>query len=129
MKFASAKTIKGRSLTRERQRRDRAAMPALRVRFPKISTLKIEFVFRDRNPFTPAPQTTVLHPPATAYFVFPCPYMDCDGEFDLSEPVAGAAKTDEPCDGHVKCNGHRRLDAGPVPCELTLEYSIEASLT
>lgn len=126
MKFVSAKTA-GRGVTRDRQRRDRASTPPLRVRYPEITTLKIEFAFRDRSPFTPAPQTTVLHPPAVAYFVYPCPYNDCDGEFDLSSAVATLVADVEPiCDGQIKCGGQRRVDKGTVPCCLTLEYSVEA---
>jgi len=135
MKFASAKSSKttkseGRGLTRDRQRRDRATTPPLRVSFPKIATLKIEFSFSDLGPFTPAPQTTVLHPPAAAYFVYPCPYTDCDGEFNLGPAVSELAAADEQCcDGQMKCNGQRRVDKGTAPCGLTLEYSIEARRT
>ena len=127
MKFASAKAAAGRAGMRERQRRARAATPSLRERFPGIATLRIGFEFRDRGPFAPAPQLTVLHPPASAYLVFPCPYADCDGEFDVSAPVARlVADEDARCDGQLKCNGHRRVDSGQKACELTLEYSIEA---
>lgn len=127
MKFASAKASRGRGQTRERQRRDRATVPSLRVRFPDIATLKIEFSYSDRSPFTPAPQTAVLHPPAAAYFVYPCPYTDCDGEFDLSTAVSNLASAgDRCCDGQSKCNGMRQVDSGTTACGLTLEFAIEA---
>lgn len=127
MKLVSAKSAGGRNVMRERQRRDRASTPALRIRFPDIETLRLEFSFTDRGPFTPAPQVTVMHPPASAYFLFPCPYMDCDGEFDLSETVARLTDRESSrCHGQIKCGGHRRVDVGSVPCSLTLEYSIEA---
>lgn len=127
MKFASAKTAAGRAGMRERQRRARASTPPLRVRFPGITTLRIGFEFRDLGPFAPAPQLTVLHPPASAYFVFPCPYADCDGEFDISADVARLAAGQDPeCHGVLKCSGHRRVDSGQKPCDLTLEYSVQA---
>jgi hypothetical protein len=127
VKFVSTKTAGDRAATRERQRRARASTPALRLRFPEISSLRIGFTFRDRGPFAPAPQLTVLHPPANAYFVFACPYTDCDGEFDLSEAVAGLAREkDQRREGQLKCGGHRRVAVGLTDCALTLEYSIEA---
>ena len=130
MKLASAKGSGGRGLTRERHRRDRASTPSLRARFPDIATLKIEFGFRDRGAFSPAPQTAVLHPPAAAFFSYPCPYADCDGEFDLSTAVSGMVRAgDDCCEGQLKCNGRRRVDKGEVDCGLTLEYSIEARRT
>ncbi len=126
MKLLPAKTVGGRAGTREKQRRARASSPALRVRFPKIAALKIQFSFRDRGPFAPAPQLTVMHPPANAYFVFACPYTDCDGEFDLSDAISGLAADVEPrCDGDLKCSGQRRVAVGVTSCQLKLEYSIE----
>lgn len=127
MKFSSAKPPNGRGATRERQRRDRASTPTLRARFPAFASLRIEFEFNDPGPFSPVPQATVLHPPASAYFVFPCPYQDCDGEFDLSSAVLELSRGDEGhLDGQLKCTGHRSAEAGRSPCQLTLDYSLEA---
>lgn len=127
MKLVSAKSAGGRAVTRERQRRARASTPALRVRFPDIAALRIGFEFRDRGPFAPAPQLTVMHPPSNAYFVFSCPYTDCDGEFDLSEAISKMASEQETrCHGQLKCSGHRRVAVGLSDCQLTVEYSIEA---
>ena len=112
---------------RERQRRARASAATMRSRFPDITTLRIGFEFRDRGPFAPVPQMSVMHPPASAYFVFPCPYADCDGEFDISAPVESLAATGESrCHGELNCTGHRRVDTGQVPCGLTARYAIEA---
>lgn len=127
MKFAYGKSASSRVQMRERQRRNRAVTPSLRVRFPQFASLRIDFEFSDHGPFTPAPMANVLHPPASAYFFFPCPYADCDGEFDLTVPVAELARDhDNRREGQICCTGHRTGDNGPAACRLTLEYLIEA---
>ena len=117
-----------RTQLRERQRRDRAATQPLRLRYPQFSSLRLEFDLSDKGRFTPAPQVTVLHPPAAAYFIFPCPYTDCDGEFDLAPVIEELANGGEALDsGQLRCGGHR-IGAGGmrISCELLLEYSVHA---
>jgi hypothetical protein len=111
---------------RERQRRDRARTPILRARFPQFASLRVELDFSDTGPFTPAPQVAVLHPPAPAYFVFPCPYSDCDGEFDLTAAINDMASADQDhCEGQMRCAGHRRVESNVgTPCALTLEFQV-----
>jgi hypothetical protein len=117
-----------RAQMRERQRRNRASMPALRQRYPQLGSLRLEFEFSDGGRFTPTPQVTVMHPPAIAYFCFPCPFSDCDGEFDLAAPIGVMLRDGQAhCEGQVRCQGHRSLDGkSGMPCVLMLEYSIEA---
>jgi hypothetical protein len=124
------KASSGRNQLRERQRRDRAMSPALRVRYPQFTALSLEFDFSDEATTAPAPHLMVMHPPAQAYFLFPCPYADCDGEFDLTAAVADLARDGEAhCDGQLRCAGHRTRDRnGRTPCLLTLEYSIHATI-
>ena len=124
MKFAGALPASGRDARRERQRRGRIQAPALRQRFPAISSLQLDFEFSDRTDFIPSPQVTVFHPPAPAYFCFACPYGDCDGEFNLTEPVDIAVSSRElQTSGQVRCAGTRH---GGIPCTLCLEFSISA---
>ena len=85
MKFSSAT---GRNALREQQRRDRATAPVLRNAYPQFASLRLEFDFSEPETSAPAPQVLVLHPPSQAYFVFSCPYADCDGEFDLTTTIA-----------------------------------------
>ena len=127
MKFSSAKKQPvGRGLTRERQRRDRASTPTLRASYPGFEWLRVELEFRDTGAFSPVPQTTVFHPPASAYFVFPCPYQDCDGEIDLSSAVQELSRDgDTHRVGRCRCTGQRAGEAGRSACQLTLEYSLE----
>ncbi len=107
---------------RERQRRGRIAMPAMRARYPGLTSLQVDFDFSDHGEFLPSPQVTVLHPPAPAYFCFACPYSDCDGEFDLTKPVDLAVSSGEmKSSGQARCVGTRHRGAA---CTLCLEYSI-----
>ena len=126
MRFTSANS---RNQLRERQRRDRATAQLLRVMYPQFASLKLEFGFSESDPdiSAPAPHLLVMHPPSQAYFVFPCPYADCDGEFDLTSAVADLARSREPhAHGSQKCGGQRVRDKnGRTPCQLTLEYTIE----
>jgi len=74
----------------DRLRRDRAAALALRVAFPTVQHLRLELKFESTTSSTPTLQSHVLHPPARAFFEFPCPYADCDGQFDLTSAVKAA---------------------------------------
>ncbi len=123
MKFTSTNS---RNQLRERQRRNRATAPVLRNAYPQFASLRLEFDFSEPETSAPAPQALVLHPPSQAYFVFPCPYADCDGEFDLTSVVATLARSGEAsCEGHQQCGGQRVRDhRGRLPCQLTLDYFI-----
>jgi hypothetical protein len=128
MKYANARIGDGRGQMRERQRRDRAATQPLRVRFPQFTSLRLDFDFSDDGRFTPAPQVTVLHPPASAYFIFPCPYTDCDGEFNLAPVVDALASGEQASDeGQLQCSGHRSGSGqSRAACRLVLEYNVIA---
>jgi hypothetical protein len=126
LRFAGSRASSGRGQTRERQRRDRAVTQALRECYPQFASLRLEFDFSDDTKFTPAPQVTVLHPPATAYFIFPCPYSDCDGEFNLAPVVGEIANSGGLHDeGQMRCCGQRIGPNGErANCGLTLEFSV-----
>jgi hypothetical protein len=114
---------------RERLRRSRAAAVALRVAFPAVERLRIELVFEGSSSTTPAPQSHVLHPPARAFFEFPCPYADCDGQFDLKAAV-NAALTDAThrAQASLECPGKRTRHIGSKqPCQLRLFCTVEAT--
>jgi hypothetical protein len=121
-------SITSRNELRERQRRDRASAQLMRAAYPQFASLRLEFDFNqpDQESSTPAPHLLVMHPPSQAYFVFPCPYADCDGEFDLGSEVAALANSRQPHSiGCRKCSGHRVRDKlGRTSCQLTLEYTL-----
>lgn len=112
----------------DRLRRDRAAALTLRATFPAVLQLRLELQF-EGTPNAPAPQAHVLHPPARAFFTFPCPYADCDGHFDLSSAVNGAlASPAHRTEGMLGCMGLRaRNHASKQPCQLQLSYRIIAT--
>jgi hypothetical protein len=112
----------------DRLRRDRAAALALRVAFPAVEQLRLELKFESVTSSPPAFQSHVLHPPARAFFEFPCPYADCDGHFDLSSAVnAALASAGRHAEGMLECSGLRAVTQGAKqPCQLHLHYSIDA---
>jgi hypothetical protein len=103
---------------------------ALREAFPTVQQLRLELKFEGAAAASiPAAQSHVLHPPARAFFAFPCPHADCDGQFDLTTAVGAELQnhTTE-ADGVLKCSG-QRLDrrASRVPCELYLHYTLSVA--
>ncbi len=117
----------------ERLRRERAATLTLREAFPAVQQLRLELKFEGAAPNVPAAQSHVLHPPAQAFFAFPCPHADCDGQFDLTA-AANAVLSSQPgpthqtiaeAEGTLECSG-QRLDrrASRVPCDLHLHYRL-----
>jgi hypothetical protein len=85
----------------------------------------VDLVFSDDAVQPPAPQSIVLHPPARASFVYPCPYAGCSGELDLAANVDDIAQQGKAhTAGHARCNGERNGRLGKAPCDLHIEYSI-----
>lgn len=126
MKFtrnAGAEAPADRSL---QLRRDRAAAPVLRTLFPALAQLQLELLFEAPTGVIPVPQKHLLHPPARAYFVFPCPYADCDGQFDMTAAVTAALQTPAlRTEGQLQCEGLRAGGAAAKrPCRLHLHYTV-----
>jgi hypothetical protein len=95
--------------------------------YPDVQQVRLELQF-DGTSNTLASQAHVLHPPARAFFDYPCPYADCDGHFDLTSAVTGAlaASTGQTA-GVLECEGQRSRDyASKQPCQLQLSYRIIA---
>ena len=124
MRLPSSSPAASRQEYIERLRRSRAAAPSLRVAFPSVQQLRLELSFASTTTNIPASQSHVLHPPARAFFEFPCPYADCDGRFDLTgavELLLGNRLVKAA--GTLKCQGHRPDRRVPrTPCQLHLTY-------
>lgn len=117
---------------REQWRRDRAAARTLRETYPSVTCVHVQLSFEQPAGPPPAAQAHVLHPPARAFFEFPCPYANCGGKFDLSTParrtieravaqIASASRIT----GKVECTGERATGSGTKqPCGLWLTYTI-----
>ena len=114
----------------ERLRRDRAASLVLRAAFPTVQELCLELKFTSTTANTPAFQSHRLHPPARAFFHFPCPYADCDGHFDLAAAVDTAlADAASHSEGMLECSGLRAGERTTKQlCGLRLDYKVTAIL-
>lgn len=130
MRLSSSSPAALRQERAERARRDRAAALALRDAFPAVQQLHLDLKFEEAAAASiPAAQSHVLHPPARAFFAFPCPHADCDGQFDLTTAVDAELKDHATeAEGVLKCSG-QRLDrrASRVPCELYLHYTLSVA--
>jgi hypothetical protein len=94
--------------------------------FPLVEQLRFELSFEGGGAATPVPQSHVLHPPARAYFSFPCPYADCDGRFELTPAVHTAVEgPSHRIAGVLECAGSRVSDFRSKPlCQLRLNYTL-----
>lgn len=113
----------------ERLRRDWAAASSLRVAFPTVNQLRLDLTFVSALANAPGAQSYVLHPPARAFFAYPCPYANCDGQFDLMQAVHAALEDPaHRAEGVLDCTGVRaqKFDS-KHPCQLRLIYRIVAT--
>jgi len=128
MRLSPARSASTRQDRSSQLRRDLQAAPKLSVMFPGIEQLRFELRFEDVGSCTPVSQSHVLHPPARAYFSFPCPYADCDGRFELATAVAAVVgDPSHPVEGVLECAGVRARDFGSKPpCHLRLHFTVIA---
>ncbi len=129
MRLSTSSPAAVRQQRADQLRRDRAAALTLRSAFPAIQQLRFDLQFEGTTANTPTSQSHELHPPARAFFTFPCPYSDCDGRFDLTGAVNGAlADPSNRSEGVLECAGVRAWDHGSKqPCRLRLVYTIAAT--
>lgn len=129
MKLALMTPAAKRQERRDRLRNSRATALALRDVFPAVQQLRLDLLFRSPGPSTPAMQSHTLHAAARAFFEFPCPYADCDGQFDLSTAVQAAlADPTHKTTGELECAGKRAVGVGESElCRLHLSYTVAAT--
>jgi len=72
----------------------------IRSAYPTIVTLRLELHFEGSEARVPA-DSSACHAPTgrAAFFEFPCPYADCDGQFNLSDAVGAALSSGEEIGG------------------------------
>lgn len=118
---------------REQMLNARTRAAALRDIYPELGQLGIELVFEDRSAPKPSPQLRTLYPAAPAFFRFPCPCTDCDGDFDLTAAVAGlmeksSGRKSTTASGTLTCAGVRLRDrADNKACTMAVNYKLVAS--
>ena len=129
MRLAKANPEVGAQDRADRLRRIRTAAQVLRIAFPAVQHIQLELKFETANRLTPASQSHQLHPPARAFFEFPCPYADCGGSFDLTAAVnAALADQARHSQGVLACEGLRPLSyATRQLCGLRLIYTVDAA--
>ena len=127
----------GRPVTRRDQllgERDRSQR--LSRAYPDIEQLHIELMFSETGVRAPAPssQLHILHGAAAAFFRFPCPCADCDGDFDLATEIGtllengrGARRTATRA-GHMGCRGTRFRNHSTLQsaCPTQLKFSLRS---
>ncbi|HEY1891482.1 MAG TPA: hypothetical protein VGG63_13800 [Steroidobacteraceae bacterium] len=128
MKLGQARGSATRQERSSQLRRDQEAAPKLHAMFPAVEQLRIELSFEGGGSSTPVPQSRTLHPPARAYFSFPCPYGDCDGRFELGAAVQAAVEDpSHRLEGVLECGGSRASDFASKPqCQLRLHFTLTA---
>ncbi len=128
MKLGHARGVATRQDRFSQLRRDQEAAPKLRAMFPAVEQLCFELSFEGAGATTPVPQSRILHPPARAYFSFPCPDADCDGRFELTAAVHAAVEDpSHRVDGVLECVGSRASDFASKPrCQLRLHFTLTA---
>jgi hypothetical protein len=128
MKLGQPRSAAPRQDRSARLHREQEAAPKLRAMFPAVDQLRFELSFEGAGSSTPVPQSRVLHPPARAYFSFPCPYADCSGRFELGAAVQSAIEDpSHRSEGMLACAGSRASDvASKPPCQLRLHFTVTA---
>ncbi|MEJ0035727.1 MAG: hypothetical protein WDO68_06570 [Gammaproteobacteria bacterium] len=113
---------------RDALRKGRAAAETIGAAFPDAESVSVQLEFLSNSAPAHVPQSFSLFPPAKAHFVFPCPYGDCDGVYDLQAVALDTLSRERRnTKGSLKCVGtrsHERL-AGRL-CGLEVNYSITA---
>jgi len=112
---------------REIWQRDRTQSEPMRSAWPQVEQLRVELSFHDSTTvIAPSAQSHVLNPPSRAFFRFPCPYADCDGEFDLGGLVTSTLGAQRAHSGsQLHCEGVRpRNRLLGDRCGLDLEFRL-----
>jgi hypothetical protein len=130
MRVASRKSVSASASRRAQRDFDRQRAQPMRSVYPAADRVRIDLIFKDQIQPVPSPQSHTLYPAARAFFRFACPRTDCDGEFDLSAPVATVlnptARGQGAASGHLSCEGMRWRDSvHRQVCGVELDYKIE----
>jgi hypothetical protein len=133
MRF-SARKIPNRPLAgREQLMIEHQHAEPLRKLFPEIHQLRIELFFTDLKTHFPQPssQLRTLFAAAPAFFRFPCPCADCDGDFDLTDAVTAmitgptGRKRAASITGHLSCQGVRFRDHAALHSSCAMQLSFQ----
>jgi len=92
--------------------------------------VRVELAFPAESLMAQGGQAFSIYPAAKAHFVYPCPYGDCDGTYDLNEIAFGSLQSGKrKTRGTLTCTGHRARNGKlACPCELAASYTITVRL-
>ena len=129
MKPAVRRTPSSGELRRAGRQVDRMQAPMMRDRYAGVARLQVDLSFGAAAGTAPSAQSHSFYPPARAFFRFPCPCSECDGEFDLSTGVDELAAVRQPAlrtaSGRLDCEGVRyRERVNASPCRLSLSWRL-----
>ncbi len=128
MKLSSPNVEKAHQERKERRRREHAAAQTVRSAYPQVAQVHIALEFEDGTSNAPASQVLRAASTGARVFGFPCPYADCDGQFDLHTAVTSAlGNASHQTQGQLQCQGTRARDrATGRLCQLHLDYRVAA---
>jgi hypothetical protein len=129
MRFTSRNKVSAAREREERLREARMGARTLREAFPSASVVTVQLTFLPATAPLHAAQSFALYPAARAVFLYPCPYGDCDGIYDLTaeaDRALGARKARVA--GVLECAGMRTSQGQSAQCcGLRLSYTIAAT--
>jgi hypothetical protein len=129
MKLVRRRKATSADIRLDQLRQARVDAPTLRQLLPNAAQVWVELAFDADVRLAQAARVFTIYPAAQAYFVYSCPFGDCDGMFDLNEPVFAMLRA-HTCQarGVLHCVGRkaRRADPGPQ-CGLGMAYAVGVS--
>lgn len=138
MHVAARKSSSGVKTKREILVVERMRAATVQQQFPEVAQLRIDLDFSESRgrSLPPSAQLHTLYGAAAAFFRFQCPCADCDGDFDLTEPVTGLIKSGTGSKqsgsrtGQYGCQGvqFRSHPALEAPCPMQLKYRLRIEL-
>jgi hypothetical protein len=129
MRLARRKKPSSAELRLDQLRQARIDAPTLRQFLPDAAQVWVELAFDADVRLAQPARVFTIYPAAQAYFVYACPFGDCDGTYDLNEPVFAMLRAhSSQSSGALQCVGHkaRRADPGPQ-CGLGMAYAVAVS--
>lgn len=129
MKLARRKKASSAELRLDQLRQARIDAPTLRQFLPEAAQVWVELAFDADARLAQPARVFTIYPAAQAYFVYACPFGDCDGTYDLNEPVFAMLRAHScQSSGALQCVGHKSRLAAPGPqCGLGMAYAVGVS--
>lgn len=129
MRLVRRRKATSAELRLDQLRQARVDAPTLRQFLPDAAQVWVELAFDADVRLAQAARVFTIYPTAQAYFVYACPFGDCDGTYDLNAPVFAMLRA-HACQssGVLQCIGRKARRAAPGPqCGLGMAYAVAVS--